>query len=155
MQKIFRHLNVLWRIESAIAEARLRVLMRRSVLLALAGVVAVLGLGMLDVAAFLALQATWGPPWAAAIVGAGDVVLAALLALVAMTVKPGPELNVALEVRQTAVSGIETEISGLQEKFPRVFGGGRDAVDSTVLAVAVPLIGAIVRAVRKGKAASQ
>jgi len=151
MQRIFRHLNVLWRVESAIAEARLRVLMRRSVLLALAGVVAVLGLGMLDVATFLALEASWGPPWAAGIVGLGNILIAALLALVATTARPGPELNVALEVRQTAVSNVEAEIAGLQGKFPRIFGGARDAVDSTVLAIAVPLIGAIVQAVRKGK----
>ena len=56
MQLAFRHLRILWRAERVIAETRLRILLRRSMLYALAGLIAVFGLAMLNVAAFYALR---------------------------------------------------------------------------------------------------
>ena len=57
---MLRHIRVLWRLESGIAEGRIRLIVRRSVLLVLAGLTALFGLGMLNVAAFLALEIAMG-----------------------------------------------------------------------------------------------
>ena len=49
LQRIFRHVRDLWRVEGTIAQARFGLTMRRSVLYAMAGLIAVFGLGMLIV----------------------------------------------------------------------------------------------------------
>jgi len=43
LNRKFRHVRVLWRAEGTIAEARLQIAMRRSVLYVLAGLIALLG----------------------------------------------------------------------------------------------------------------
>ena len=105
MQLAFRHLRILWRAERVIAETRLRVMLRRSMLYALAGLIAVFGLGMLNVAAFLVLELHWGPIWAALAAALGDFVIAVVIVGVALATRPGPEMTAALELRDISVDG--------------------------------------------------
>ena len=93
LQRIFRHARDLWRVEGTIAHARFGLTMRRSVLYALAGLIAIFGLAMLNVAAFFGFQAAWGPVWAAVAAACGDFVVAAIVAAIALTTKPGPHLE--------------------------------------------------------------
>ena len=57
-----------------------------------AGLIAVFGLGMTNVAGFYAMQDSLGSVWAAVVVAIADFVLAAIVILVASHSQPGPEL---------------------------------------------------------------
>ena len=142
MQRLIRHIRVLTRVQSGIAEARLRLLARRSILLLLAGLVALFGLCMLNVAAFFWLRSLWGPVWAAAAMAAGDFVIAIAVGAVAVTAKSSTELRAALELRQATIDGIEAEFSGLRDQI-------------SLPLVLIPLITGIIRGVRKSKPGPQ
>ena len=152
MHNLFRHLRILWRVESTIAEMRLRVLMRRSVLYALAGLIAVFGLGMLNVAAFFALEPHWGATWAAVAAALGDFVLAIVAVLIATAARPGADLNTAIELRQTAIEGLEAELSALQGPLAWFSRAARNPLDTALPAIIVPLVTAIIRGLRRNKA---
>jgi len=109
LQLAFRHLRVLWRAERIIAETRLRIMLRRSMLYALAGLIAVFGLGMLNVAAYFFLVAYWGTIWAALAAALGDFVIALVVVLIALAARPGPEMTAALELRDISVDGLEND----------------------------------------------
>jgi hypothetical protein len=118
LHRVFRRLRVLWRVESVIAETRLRVMMRRYVLYAFAVLIAAFGLSLLNVAAFVGLEPRWGPMWAALAAALGDLVLALVVVGMVLAAKPGSELNSVLELRQAAIDGIEAELGLLQERSP-------------------------------------
>jgi hypothetical protein len=106
---LVRDLQVLRKADLLIGKIWLNVLARRFGLAAFAGLIAVFGLGMADVAGFYALQASIGAVWAAAIVAAIDFVIAAIVLLIASKYRPGPELDLALEVRKMAVESIQAD----------------------------------------------
>jgi hypothetical protein len=151
LQLILRHLRVLWRAERVIAEARLRIVLRRSMLYAFAGLIAVFGLGMLNVAAYFFLAAHWGAIWAALAAALGDFVIAALVVGVALATRPGPEMASALELREISVEGLEAELAPLQERFAWLTRATRDPLDTVLPAILVPLVTSIVRGLRKSK----
>ncbi|MFZ3359826.1 MAG: phage holin family protein [Xanthobacteraceae bacterium] len=155
MNRVFRHLRVLWRLESTIAEARLRITLRRAVLYAVAGLIAVFGLAMLNAAAFFALEARWGPVWAAVAAALGDFALALVVTGIALAANPGAEMTHAVELRQTALDGMEAEISALQEPFAWLSRAARNPIDTALPAILLPLVTAIVRGLRKHKTDSE
>ena len=155
LQRIFRHVRVLWRVEGTIAQARFGLTMRRSVLYALAGLIAVFGLGMLNVAAFFAFQSSWGPVWAAVAAALGDFVVAAVVVAIALTTKPGPHFNAALEMRQSALDGIDAEIVELQHPFAWLSRGAHNTIDAALPAILIPLVTAILRSLRRKKTEPQ
>ena len=151
MQLVFRHLRVLWRAERIIAETRLRVLMRRSMLYAFAGLIAVFGLAMLNVAAYFFLRGLWGPIWAALAAALGDLVIALIVVLIALAIRPGPELPAALELRDVSMQGLEAELGPLQDRFAWLSRAARDPFDTVLPAIVIPLITSIMRGMRKSK----
>jgi len=151
VQLVLRHLRVLWRAERIIAEARLRIALRRSMLFAFAGLIAVFGLGMLNVAAYFFLAAYWGSVWAAAAAALGDFVIAVVVVAVALAVRPGPELPAAIELRDVSMQGLEAELAPLQDRFTWLSRAARDPFDTVLPAILIPLITSIVRGLRKSK----
>ena len=151
MQVVFRHLRVLWRAERIVAETRLRVLLRRSMLYAFAGLIAVFGLAMLNVAAYFFLRGLWGPIWAALAAAVGDFVIALAVVLSALAIKPGPELPAALELRDVSMQGLEAELAPLQDRFAWLTRAARDPFETVVPAMLIPLITSIMRGLRKNK----
>ena len=130
-----RHIQVLSKVDSLIARIWLSVLARQFFLLALAGLIAVFGLAMADLAAFFQLQTSLNNVWAAAIVALADFVLAAVIALVAGRAKPGPELEVAMEVRSLAVKSLQDDAHALEAAaaaFTRQFHDAKDTIASIV-----------------------
>jgi hypothetical protein len=87
---------------------------RRLGLFAFAALIAVFGLGMANVAGFYALQAPVGAVWAAAIVAAVDLLIAAIVLLVGSNAQPGPEIEVAFDVRKMAVDAIQADTRDLK-----------------------------------------
>jgi len=117
MDHLLRDLQVLQRADFLIGRMWLNVLVRRLGLFAFAALVAVFGLGMANVAAFYALQTSLGAVWAAAIVAAVDLVIAAIILLVGSNSRPGPEIDLAFEVRKIAVESIQEDTRDLKIAF--------------------------------------
>ncbi len=135
-----RNLRVMLRANSIIAGIHGRKFAVRSGLNAFAGLIGAFGLLMLGVAAFFALEMIWGPVWAAAAVGAFNIVLALVLVLIAGRMRAGRELDLATEVRDAAVESVvgdfrtvEAELAafGHAVRHPFDFDRPRGACDAT------------------------
>jgi len=111
---LLRDLQTLRKADLLIAKIWLDVLVRRFGLFAFSGLIAVFGLGMANLAGYLALQLSVGAAWAALIVAAVDLVIAAIVVLIAGKSRPGPELDLAFEVRKMAVESIQTDARDLK-----------------------------------------
>lgn len=149
MQTITRYFGVLWRAEAIIATTRLRVIFRNCALYGLAAVAALFGLGMLNVAAFVALAPHWGSMWAALAAALGNFGLALTIVGIPLATRPKSDLNAALELRQAAVEGLVAEFGPLQKRITWLSGVARDPTDAALTGLLVPVITAIIRALRK------
>jgi len=125
--------------------------MRRYALFAFGAVVAALGVGMLNVAAFFGLEPHWGPMWAALAAAGGDILIAVLVIAIALAARSDSELEAALELRRAATDGMEAEIGPLQNRVVWLSRLTRDPIETALPAVLVPLVTAIVRGLRKSK----
>ncbi|MBV8663161.1 MAG: hypothetical protein JO107_08665 [Hyphomicrobiales bacterium] len=103
MERLSRALAALARADVLIATIWLNVAARRAAFLALAALVAALGVAMLNVAGYFWLEPRFGAFGAALAVACGDFVVAALLALAAALARPRRDLDLALELRDHAV----------------------------------------------------
>ena len=124
-------MRVLWRAETLIVEIKIRQAMRRASLMAFAGLIAVFGLAMLNVAAYFALAPLWGDAWAMLAVAVADFVIAAILVAVASGQPASRDLEVATELRDQAVEGIEVETKVATERLvhrPVEFAGSMSSI---------------------------
>lgn len=160
LDTVIRDARVLWRAESIVADIKLRSLVARSGILAGAGLVGIFGLMMLNVAAFFAAEPAWGAPLAATIVGCADFVLSGLLFFIASRTRPGRELDMAMELRQSALDSLEADARSLQAELGRVGDEIKAArlaavnvikhpLDSALPALVVPLATALLKYLRK------
>ena len=105
---IVRDLQVLAKANSMIGKIWLNVMARRFGLYAFAGLLAVLGLAMANVAALNALQQSWGPAWAA-----GTVAIATRhrrhRRAPCRNTRPGPEIELAFDVRKMALEAVRAD----------------------------------------------
>ena len=109
IENLVRDFQVLRKADFLIGKIWLGVLARRFSLFAFAGLIAVFGLGMANVAGFYALQPAVGPVWASVIVAAVDLVIAAIVSLIAGNSRPGPEIELAFDVRKMAIDAIQAD----------------------------------------------
>src|SRR5256885_1235630 len=100
-----QHARLLLRAERLVAKISLASMMRRALLMALAGLIAMFGLVMLNAAAFLALDVMLGHVWAALAVAGADFGLASLAVGMAMLSRAGRELKLARDLRDAALAG--------------------------------------------------
>ncbi len=114
IDNLVRDLQVLRKADFLIGKIWLGVFARRFGLYAFAGLIAVFGLGMANVAAFYALQGSVGPISGAAFVAVGDLVIAAIVLLLAVNARPGPEIELAFDVRKMAIDSIQTDARDLK-----------------------------------------
>jgi len=138
-EDLIQDLHLLRKADSLIARIWLQVIARRFGLIVFAGLVAVFGLGMANVAGFYALQAAVGPVWAAAIVAMVDFVLAAIVVVVARNSKPGPEIDLAFDIRQMAIESIQADAGNLKASVDALGQEIRDIKDSVAGFVHNPL----------------
>ena len=111
---LLRDLQVLRKADILIGKIWLNVLARRLGLFAFAGLIGLFGLGMANVAGYNALQSSIGIVWAATVVAIADFAIAAIMLLLASNSRPGPEIDVALEVRKTALESINEDARDLK-----------------------------------------
>ncbi len=135
-----RNLSVLARADLLIAEIWARHLAVRSGLMMLAGLVAAFGLVMLGIAGFLALEEAYGAITAATVCGAGAVFLALILALIAMNLKPGRELDMAAEVHQNAVAALGNEVNAATSSVTRLAAMARNPLQNGLSGLIVPAL---------------
>ena len=109
-RRIWRNLSVILRTERLIARRRMAVLRGQSTLLALGGLIGIIGLVMLDVAALSALREVISPPLAALAVALVNLVLAAIIVAAALRMNAEAELEPVLAVQELAYSEIESDL---------------------------------------------
>ena len=117
MKPFVTNIRILWRAERLRAEARLRDATHKMSLLALAALVGVFALGMLNVGAFFALVPSQGSSMAAFWVAAADAILALALVVLAVSRRSRPEMELIEEVRDTALANLEEEAAALQAQI--------------------------------------
>ena len=140
---LFRDLRDLQKADALIGKILLNVLACRFGLFVFAGLIAVLGLGMTNLALFYALQDSLGPVWAAAVVAIADFVLAAIVTLVARNSQPGPDIKQALDARTTAIEAIQARTRDLKATIDGFGQEIRDAKDTIAGFVQHPLDAAV------------
>ena len=111
---LLRDLQVLRKADILIGKIWLSVLARRLGLLAFAGFIGLFGLGMANVAGYNALQSSIGIVWAATVVAIADFAIAAIMLLLAGRSRPGPEIDIAFELRKTALESIHEDARDLK-----------------------------------------
>lgn len=162
---LIRDLQVLWKADSLIGKIWLDVMARRFALFALAGLIAVFGLGMANVAGFYGLEQIWGPVWAALTVAMADLVVALIIALIARSVQPGSEIELAFDIRKTAIASIQADTRDLKDTIDslgRQIQQTRDTISSFVQRplnaaaenLLVPAVLSILRGLRSKKTQS-
>ncbi|HML08683.1 MAG TPA: phage holin family protein [Xanthobacteraceae bacterium] len=161
-EDLVQNLHLLRKADSLIARIWLHVIARRFGLFVFAGLIAVFGLGMANVAGFYALQASVGPVWAAAIVAVVDFVLAAIVAVAGKNCKPGDEIELALEIRRMAIDSIKADARDLKVSIDAlgqevrdiknsVAGFVRNPLDAAAQRLLIPAAVSIIRGLRPKK----
>jgi hypothetical protein len=139
MDRFLNNLRVLWRTERAIAEIKMRHVIARSGLNAAAGLLAVIGLLMFEVAGFFALLEYWNTIVAALVLGAANFVIAGILVLIASSKKPGRELELANEIHDSTMQALQTDARLLQADIASFGQALRHPLDSALPSLIIPL----------------
>ncbi|MEH6551606.1 MAG: phage holin family protein [Pseudomonadales bacterium] len=149
MEHLIRSLKLAWRSERLLIQNEIRLGIKKVQLGALAGLVAVIGLVMLNVAAFFAFAPLWGEAWAALTVAGIDLGLAVLMLVYAGSIKPAPELEMIKEVRDMALTDAEEEIALAEAEFLALKDEVSDFIhnpmEKLLPNLLIPLLGAIAR----------
>lgn len=120
MSRVRRNLQLLWRSERVMAEARLKLISRKLVLAVIAGIACLIAVSMLNLAAYLALITVVSKPLAALIVAVINLVIAGLLVAIAQGLQPGPEEEMLREVRDIALGDLGSEVDDVQAQLLRL-----------------------------------
>jgi hypothetical protein len=143
VEDLVDNLHALRQSDAIIGRLWLAAATRRFGLLAFAGLIAIFGLGMTNVAGFYALLASAGPVWAAAIVAVVDFVLAVMVVLVSRSMKPDPEIERAFDARKMALESIRADVTDLKGSADAFVQDIRDAKDSLLEFAHDPLDSAV------------
>jgi hypothetical protein len=145
-EKVVKHLRVLWRTDRIIADIRMRHLLVGMGLRAFAALIAAFGLLMLELSAYFALVQIWSAIFAAAILGAANFVIAAVLFMIAARPPSGRELELANEIHDSSVDALQLEARALQSQ---VSGMIHHPLNGVLPLLIVPLITIIIKSLKK------
>ena len=151
MDNFIRNLRILWRADSAIAEIKLRYALTRSGLHAMAALIALFGLVMLELAAYFALAEAWGAIWAAVALGLLNFAVAGLLVLIAARQHPDRELELANEIHNSAMEALQGDARLLQAEVSAFGQMVRHPFESALPSLIVPLATLLMNMLRKPK----
>jgi hypothetical protein len=150
-ENVVKNLRVLWRTDRIIADIRMRHLLVGLGLRAFAALIAAFGLLMLELSAYFALVQIWSAISAAAILGAVNFTIAAILFAIAAKRPAGRELALATEIHGSAVDALQIEARTMQAQFS---GLVHHPLNSALPLLLVPLITIIVKSLKKSKPAA-
>lgn len=122
MNRISRNITTIYRTESLIARRRLAVIQNQTIMMVLAGLIAVIGLAFINVCFYFLLSTWLSPAAAAGLLGALNVGFAAVLASAAGRLNVEQEIAPAVEVRDMAISDLEAEIESVGGDLQQVIG---------------------------------
>ena len=145
-ENVIKHLRALWRTDRIIAEIQMRHMLIGLGLRAFAALIAAFGLLMLELSAYFALVQIWSAISAAAILGAVNFAIAAILFLIAGRPPSGRELELATEIHGSSIDALQIEARALQSQ---VSGAIHNPLNSILPMLIVPLITIIVKSLRK------
>jgi hypothetical protein len=111
MQTVSRHLRLIARAELLTIQAKVAFVMRRTLLISLALLVAGIGVVFVNIGLFAYLSPLWGAVWAPMGLGLINIALALAALLAAAMLRPGPELVLAEELRSLAGESLEAELA--------------------------------------------
>ncbi|MCB1365173.1 MAG: phage holin family protein [Rhodobacteraceae bacterium] len=153
MNRISRNISIVLRTERMIARRHMAVIRNQTGLYAFAGLVSLIGLVMLNVAAFYALITVMAAQFAALIVALCNLVLAGALVLIAGRLSPGKELEPVTELRDLAIAELEAEaelaVAEAREMSANVRRIARDPLGTALPALLGPLISALLSGRKK------
>lgn len=163
MNDFFQKLQIFSRTEIAILRITLQTVSKQIILFAVGIVLILLAVAMFNVGMFMSLSEKFGSDTAAFIVCAFNAVLAVVIMVVANRTKPGPEADMAKEIRNLAINEINADVDKIRQNFNEVktdvqrirsgFGGllgGGDKSSLGLLSFA-PLIEILISSLRKSK----
>ena len=145
-ENVIKHLLALWRTDRIIADIRMRHMLIGLGLRAFAALIAAFGLLMLELSAYFALVQIWSAISAAAILGAVNFVIAAILFAIAARPPSGRELELATEIHGSAVDALQIEARALQSQ---VSGAFHHPLNGILPLLIVPLITIIIKSLKK------
>lgn len=148
MDTLVRNLRILLKADLIIAELAMRRLAARSVLFVFAGLVAASAFGMFAFAGFLLLEEAYGTKAAAAISGGVGLVVALVLVLIASSIKPGREDQVATQVHEAALLAVSTELKVVGGQAQRLAAFVRSPFDTALPSIALTLFGYVMKMLR-------
>ena len=150
-ENVVKNLRVLWRTDRIIADIRMRHMLVGLGLRAFAALIAAFGLLMLELSAYFALVQIWSAISAAAILGALNFVIAAILFVIAARPPSGRELELAKEIHGSSIEALQLEARALQGQ---VSGSIHHPLNGILPLLIVPLITIIIKSLKKKPAAS-
>jgi hypothetical protein len=145
-ENVVKHLRVLWRTDRIIADIRLRHLLMGMGLRAFAALIAAFGLLMLELSAYFALIQAWSAISAAAILGAINFVIAAILFAIAARPPSGRDLELANEIHGASIDALQLEARALQSQ---VSGAIHHPLNGILPLLIAPLITIIIKNLKK------
>jgi hypothetical protein len=145
-ENVVKHLRVLWRTDRIIADIRMRHLLVGLGLRAFAALIAAFGLLMLELSAYFALVQILSAMYAAAILGAVNFVIAALLFAIAARPPSGRELELAFEIHGASVDALQIEARALQSHLS---GAIHNPLNGILPLMIIPLLTIIIKSLKK------
>ena len=149
-------LQILARSELALAQLRTRRTMSRAVLFIVAVVFALLGLGMINFAAYQALVVNYGTALAALYVALADMALTVIIILVAQRAGPSEnEEKLARELRDYAYSELNGDINQVKSDFAEITSdvkqirSGFSAFSGGAVSGLTPLLSLLIKTIKK------
>ena len=153
VSRISRNISIILRAERMVARRHIAVLRNQTGLLAFAALVAAIGLVMLNIAGFFLLRATLSPQAATLIVGVVNFALAVLLVILATRQNAEQELEPITELRDLAIEDLGAEMQGTIDEAREVADNvrriARDPLGTALPAMAIPLLSALLRSIKK------
>ena len=125
-ETLLRNLRVIVRSEKILARAQIQMASRRVVLAVVAGIAALFALGLFNTAAFFALELEFNPAISALILALANLVIAGIVVLIAVNLKPGRDAEMASDFRDMAVAEIEQQVSSVEDNIRQI---GADITD--------------------------
>lgn len=144
MSRTSQNLSILVRTERLIARRRLTVLRTQTGLMAFAGVVAGLGLIMLNVAGFLMLQDRMSGQAAAGLVALIDLALAVVMVWYAARIDADRDLEPVVELRDAAIAELEHDLELAVDEARDLTTSVRQVVSDPLGSLLPSLIGPLI-----------
>jgi len=145
-ENVVKHVRALWRTDRIIADIKLRHLLMGLGLRAFAALIAAFGLLMLELSAYFALVQIWSAISAAAILGAVNFAIAAMLFALASRPPSGRELELANEIHGTSIDALQLEVRALQSELTGMI---HHPLNGVLPLLIVPLITIIIKSLKR------